>query len=158
MSNVEEEATAAGWEHDGGARVVQPGLWSRERFMPWFVRALARLWVVSLLLVAAAVAGISVYELNRTYRELGEVREEPGPASYAVVAYRRELARQVDDMKRDEVDFVSTETLPIPPDRPRQLVEIDSLRQRNALGRRAALESRAEDTARPRRTEPRIPD
>ncbi len=155
MSNVEDEARV--WE-ERGARAAAPERSPGDRFLGWFIRALARLWVVSLLLVTAAGAGIAVYELNRTYRELSEAREAPGAASYAVVAHRRELERQVDNMKRDEVDYVTSETLPIPPDRPRQLVEIDSLRERNAAARRAALAARSQDGARPRRGEPRIPD
>jgi hypothetical protein len=152
MSTVEGEANA--WE-ERASRAPDP---PRDRFLGWFIRALARLWVVSLVLVTAAAAGIAVYELNQTYRELHVAREEPGAASYAVVAYRRELARQVDNMKRDEVDYLTTETLPVPPERPRQLADIDSLREDNAAIRRAALASRSEDGARPRRGEPRIPD
>jgi hypothetical protein len=157
MSNVEEETT--GWSGgDSAARLVPPPPPRTSRALAWTVRALARLWIVSMLLMAAAVAGIAVFVLGQTQEQLRIVREEPGAASYSVVAYRRELARQVEEMRRDEVDNVSAETLPTPPDRPRQLVEIDSLRERNAEERRLANIAAANRSARPRITDPRIPE
>jgi hypothetical protein len=124
----------------------------------WVVFALARLWVVCLLLVAAAVAGISVYEYAQSQQELSQVRESPGEQSYAVVAYRRELARQIEEMEVNEADYIESGTLPLPPERPRLLVEIDNLRERNASASRSARAARAADTARPRRSDPRVPD
>ena len=67
--------------------------------------------------------------------ELAELRKAPGPQSYAVVAYRRELARQILSYRRNWED---ADTVPTPPSRPRLMFEIDVARQRNAEFRRAA--------------------
>jgi hypothetical protein len=165
MANVQDDT--AHWESDRPdqraarstrARAsVDPGPPGRPVFA-WLVFALARLWVVCLLLVAAAVAGISIYEYAQTQQELNQVRESPGEAAYSVVAYRRELARQIEAMELNAADYIESETLPTPPERPRLLAEIDNLRERNAGERRSARAVYAADTARPRRNEPRVPD
>ncbi len=95
--------------------------------LKWCVRALARVWVVSMLLFAAAFAGIGVYKASETRAELTELRKAPGPESYAVVAYRRELARQVRAYSRNWRD---PDTVPSPPSRPRLMTDIDSARPR----------------------------
>jgi hypothetical protein len=125
---------------------------SGRNVFAWVVFALARLWVVCLLLVAAAVAGISVYEYAQSQQELSQVREAPGEHAYAVVAYRRELARQIEEMELSEADYIESGTLPLPPERPRLLVEIDNLRERNAEERRSARNAYTERTSRPRRS------
>jgi hypothetical protein len=124
---------------------------SGRNVFAWIVFALARLWVVCLLLVAAAVAGISVYEYAQSQQELSQLREQPGEQAYAIVAYRRELARQIEEMEQNEADYIESETLPPPPERPRLLVEIDNFRERNASQRRTARDTYARETARPRR-------
>lgn len=93
------------------------------------VRAVARLWVISLLLTTAAFSGISVYQLLQTQAELTELRKTPGPDAYAVVAYRRELERQIraNDQRWRE------ESVPQPPPRPRLLEEIDLARRREPV-------------------------
>ncbi|MGE3141788.1 MAG: hypothetical protein AB7L65_00565 [Hyphomonadaceae bacterium] len=106
----------------------------------WAVRALARFWVVCLLLLAAAFGGISVFQYMQMKAQLNELRAAPGAQSYAVVAYRRELARQVHAYSRDWDDL---EVLPTPPARPRLLEEIDLARQRNAEIRRSATRAPA---------------
>lgn len=157
MANVEDDA--AHWEpKEARSRTAQPEPARGRPMFAWFVFALARLWVVSLLLVAAAVAGVSVYEYAQTQQELSQLRESPGEASYAVVAYRRELARQIEAMELDEADYIESETLPTPPERPRTLVEIDGLRERNDRERRSVRAAATADTGRPRRNEPRVPD
>ncbi|MBC7768208.1 MAG: hypothetical protein H7124_05425 [Phycisphaerales bacterium] len=157
MANVEDDA--AHWEAEQqSGRAAQADRPRVQPMIAWFIFALARLWVVCLLLVAAAVAGISVYEYAQTKQELTQLRESPGAPSYAVVAYRRELARQIEAMELDEVDYIESETLPTPPDRPRQLSEIDNLRERNARERRNARSASSESSARPRRNESRVPD
>jgi hypothetical protein len=90
------------------------------------VRAIARLWVISLLLATAAFSGIAVYQLFETRAELAELRKSPGPDAYAIVAYRRELERQIraNDQRWRE------EAVPAPPPRPRLLEEIDLARYR----------------------------
>jgi hypothetical protein len=125
---------------------------SGRNVFAWVVFALARLWVVCLLLVAAAVAGISVYEYAQSQQELSQVREAPGEQAYAVVAYRRELARQMEEMEMNEADYLESGTLPLPPERPRMLVEIDNLRERNAEERRAARNAYTNRTSRPLRS------
>ena len=90
------------------------------------VRALARVWVTSLLLLAAAFSGIAVYQLFQTQAELRELRKSPGPDAYAVVAYRRELERQLLAYERGWRE----DAVPEPPPRPPLLEEIDLARQR----------------------------
>lgn len=88
------------------------------------VRAVARIWLTGLILMATAFAGIAIFALVQTHAELHELRKSPGPDAYAVVAYRRELERQLlalDDGWGDEV-------VPRPPARPRLLEEIDLAR------------------------------
>lgn len=152
MSNVEDDAPK--WEDARNARLVPPEQPVWMKFLTWGVRAIARLWVVSLLLVAGAVAGIALYELNHTTARLDQVREEPGVGPYAVVAYRRELERRIAEVRNSEI---ASETLPVPPDRPRLLVEIDRLRQQNEALRAAESQARVVRDVRPRRDGPEAP-
>ena len=91
------------------------------------VRAIARLWVTSLLLLAAAFSGIAVYQLFQTQAQLRELRKSPGPEAYAVVAYRRELERQI----RAYEQGWRPDAVPSPPPRPALLEEIDLARRRD---------------------------
>jgi hypothetical protein len=91
------------------------------------VRAIARVWVTSLLLLAAAFSGIAIYQLFQTQAELAELRKSPGPEAYAVVAYRRELERQIRTFEQGWRE----DAVPAPPPRPRLLEEIDLARQRD---------------------------
>ena len=88
------------------------------------VRFFARLWVISLLLAAAAFGGIAVYQLFQMQAQLSELRKEPGADAYAVVAYRRELERQI----RANAQNWREDAVPSPPPRPRLLEEIDLAR------------------------------
>jgi hypothetical protein len=97
--------------------------------LAWCVRALARVWVVGLLVFAAAFAGIGVYKTFETRAELTEMRKAPGPQPYAVVAYRRELARQIRAYSRN---WNNPDAVPQPPPRPRLLSEIDAARDQGA--------------------------
>jgi hypothetical protein len=90
------------------------------------VRTVARVWVMGLLLLAAAFSGVAVYQLFERQAELRELRKGPGPEAYAVVAYRRELERQVQALERGWREDV----VPTPPPRPRLLEEIDLARHR----------------------------
>jgi hypothetical protein len=102
------------------------------------VRALARIWVVLLLLAGAAFAGVAVTQVFQKRAELEELRREPGASAYAVVAYRAELERQIEAMNADR----RMDAVPAPPSRPALMEEIDLARTRNAaLRQRAATES-----------------
>jgi hypothetical protein len=90
------------------------------------VRALARVWVTGLLLAAAAFTGVAVNNLLQTQAQLREIRKSPGPEAYAVVAYRRELERQI----RAYENGWREDAVPSPPPRPQLLEEIDLARQR----------------------------
>ena len=97
---------------------------------PIFVTALntlARIWVICLLLLAAGFAGVAVNQYWQARSELRELRADPGPDAYAVVAYRHELQRQIDLYRRDW----RAEAIPTPPPRPRLLEEIDLQRRQN---------------------------
>jgi hypothetical protein len=89
------------------------------------VRALARLWVISLLFVTAAFSGIAIYHLYQTRAELAELRQEPGPDAYAILAYKRELERQI----RANAKTWHADVAPTPPPRPRLMEEIDLARR-----------------------------
>jgi hypothetical protein len=124
-------------QRDDGSEAVQTSGATLSLF-GLIVRLVARLWVTSLLLLAAAFGGISVYQLLQTRAELAELREAPGPEAYAVVAYRRELERQIQAYSRNW----RAEAVPAPPPRPRLLEEIDIARprERERVGRPAELE------------------
>lgn len=97
---------------------------------PWTAivfRAVARLWVIGLLLAAAVVTGMALNQLLQAESRLQALRKEPGPEAYAVVAYRRELERQIETYRQRR----TADTVPVPPARPRLLEEIDLARQRN---------------------------
>jgi hypothetical protein len=91
------------------------------------VRTLARVWVVLLLLAAAAFGGVAVNQVLQERAELEELRREPGPSAYAVVAYRAELERQIQAINGDR----RVNAVPSPPPRPALLEEIDLARTRN---------------------------
>jgi hypothetical protein len=98
-----------------------------RRSLSWFgviVRLAAQLWVILLLLAAAAFGGIAVNQFLQKQAQLSELREAPGPDAYAVVAYRRELERQVRAYRRSW----RTDAVPAPPSRPRLMEEIDLAR------------------------------
>lgn len=92
------------------------------------VRTLARVWVVVLLLAAAAFGGVAVTQVLQKQAELEELRREPGPSAYAVLAYRAELERQIAAINADR----TMDTVPTPPARPALMEEIDLARARNA--------------------------
>jgi len=125
MTDPEPEP-ATTWVEPAGEPAPTP-VW--VSVVAWCARMLARLWVVSLLVFAAAFAGIAVYKSIETRAALVELRKLPGPQGYAAVAYRRELARQIRAFNRDWAD---TDAVPRPPPRPRLISEIDAARQRNA--------------------------
>lgn len=102
------------------------------------VRTLARVWVVLLLLAAAAFGGVAVNQVLQERAELEELRREPGPSAYAVVAYRAELERQIQAINGDR----RVNAVPSPPPRPALLEEIDLARTRNGgLGQSTRSES-----------------
>jgi len=95
--------------------------------LAFVVRMLARLWVVLLLLTAAAFTGVTVTQVFMKNAELEELQGDPGPDSYAVLAYRAELQRQIDAITADR----RLDAVPTPPPRPALLEEIDMARARN---------------------------
>lgn len=109
--------------HDEAAEAV-PTASASPSMLGVVARALARLWVISLLLFAAAFGGIAVNLLLQSQAQLAVLRRAPGPDAYAVVAYRRELERQVRAYSRDW----RTDAVPSPPARPRLMEEIDLAR------------------------------
>src|SRR5690348_3920945 len=88
---TEDETASARDDEPKIVEAVAPAI----SILGFVLRLAARIWVTSLLLAAAAFGGISVYQLMQTRAELSELRKQPGPESYAVVAYQRELERQV---------------------------------------------------------------
>ncbi len=114
----------------GATAMVSPSI------LGMVARAIARLWVISLLLFAAAFGGIAVNLLLQDQAQLALLRRAPGPGAYAVVAYRRELERQVRAYGRDW----RTEAVPSPPSRPRLMEEIDLARPPDRERVRAATE------------------
>lgn len=97
------------------------------------VRAFTQFWVVCLLLLAAAFGGVTANELLQKQARLAELREAPGPDAYAVVAYRRELERQV---RAYSMNW-RQDTAPMPPARPRLMEEVDLARPREPARARA---------------------
>jgi hypothetical protein len=91
-------------------------------------RMLARAWIVLLLLTAAALGGMAVTQVFVRQAELEALRQAPGPNSYAVLAYRAELQRQIEAISADR----TMDAAPTPPARPLLLEEIDLARARNA--------------------------
>ncbi|MDZ4778554.1 MAG: hypothetical protein SGJ23_17375 [Alphaproteobacteria bacterium] len=114
-----------------GARhsLRDPGVvWRMVRIsVAWVARSVVRLWVVGLLVAAAMGSGVALNQMFQARGQLESLRAEPGPDAYAVVAYRRELARQIETMGRNRTE----EAVPQPPPRPQLLEEIDIARQRN---------------------------
>jgi hypothetical protein len=90
-------------------------------------RVVSRLWVVGLLVAAAMGSGVALNQMFQAEARLEALRQEPGPDAYAVVAYRRELARQIEAYRR----IRTADAVPQPPARPRLLEEIDIARRRN---------------------------
>ncbi|KAF0187354.1 MAG: hypothetical protein IV086_05455 [Hyphomonadaceae bacterium] len=90
-------------------------------------RIVSRLWVVGLLIGAAMGSGVALNQMFQAEARLEAMRQEPGPDAYAVVAYRRELARQIEAYRRVR----TADAVPQPPARPRLLEEIDIARRRN---------------------------
>jgi hypothetical protein len=138
MANVDDATTVHG-EASGEHLPVAPPVW--VSVAAWVMRAIVRAWIVAMVLLAAAFGGIAVYQFYQTRDQLAEVRQDPGAQPYAVVAYRRELARQIEAYRRDWRD---RDDVPAPPARPRLLEEIDMARasndelRRNAESRRFA--------------------
>jgi hypothetical protein len=98
------------------------GLWAAR-----LGRIVSRLWVVGLLVAAAMGSGVALNQMFQAEMRLQALRQEPGPDAYAIVAYRRELARQIEVYRRAR----TADVVPQPPPRPRLLEEIDIARQRN---------------------------
>jgi hypothetical protein len=96
-------------------------------FLGMVVRTIARVWVISLLLLAAAFGGIAVNQLFQAKAELAALRKAPGPDAYAVVAYKRELERQIRALDQT----ARADTVPTPPPRPRLMEDIDLARPRD---------------------------
>lgn len=92
------------------------------------VRTLARVWIVLLLLAGAALGGVAVTQVFVKQAELEQLRRQPGPNAYAILAYRAELKRQIEAISSDR----SADAVPTPPARPALLEEIDLARARNA--------------------------
>ncbi len=107
------------------ARLAPP---SGISWVALIVRTLARVWVVLLLLAGAAFGGVAVTQVFVKQAELEELRREPGPNAYAVLAYRAELKRQIEAIGADR----RADAVPAPPARPVLLEEIDLARARNA--------------------------
>lgn len=101
---------------------------SRINWVALVARMLARVWIVLLLLGAAAFGGVAVTQSLQKRAELEELRQEPGPDAYAVIAYRAELERQIQAISANR----QLEAAPAPPSRPALLEEIDLARTRNA--------------------------
>lgn len=100
----------------------------RVSWVALIVRTLARVWIVLLLLAGAALGGVAVTQVFVKQAELAELRREPGPNAYAILAYRAELKRQIEAISADR----SADSVPVPPARPALLEEIDLARARNA--------------------------
>lgn len=128
MTQVEEP-------HDDGAKLGDMGRPAPSLFGV-IVRAAAQFWVVALLLFAAAFAGVSFSQMMQKQARLAELRAATGPDAYAVVAYRRELERQVRAYSMNWRD----ETVPTPPARPQLMQELDLARPREPERGRAARE------------------
>lgn len=100
---------------------------------PWtawsglIMRAIARAWVIGLLVMAAVGSGFALNQMFQAQARLDELRGAPGPDAYAIVAYRRELERQLKSYAKDR----TSDSVPMAPPRPRLLEEIDLARQRN---------------------------
>lgn len=114
---------------DGRHALRRPGVVWRtvRRSAAWVAKSVVRLWVVGLLVAAAMGSGVALNQMFQAQAQLEALREEPGPDVFAVIAYRRELARQIEEMGRVR----SEDAVPQPPARPVLLEEIDIARQRN---------------------------
>jgi len=116
-------------DDDGRHALRRPGVAWRmvRRSAAWVGKSVVRLWVVGLLVAAAMGSGMALNQMFQAQGQLESLREQPGAEAYAVVAYRRELARQIEMMGRVR----SEDVVPQPPSRPALLEEIDIARQRN---------------------------
>ena len=123
-------------ESESGAesRVAAKPTRSGFSVLALIVRTMARVWVVLLLLAAAAAGGVAVTQVFQKEAELQELRREPGPTAYAVLAYRAELQRQIQAIKADR----RMDAVPTPPSRPVLMEEIDLARTRNLAISQAA--------------------
>ena len=110
---------------DAEAEEVPPA--ERRTIVGPVLNFVARVWVIGLLLFAAGFAGVAANQYWQAQSELHRLRAEPGPDAYAIVAYRHELQRQIDEYRRDW----RAEAIPTPPTRPKLLEEIDLQRLRN---------------------------
>jgi hypothetical protein len=100
----------------------------RVSWIALIVRTLARAWIVLLLLTGAALGGVAVTQVFVKQAELEQLRREPGPNAYAILAYRAELKRQIEAISSNR----AADSVPTPPTRPVLLEEIDLARARNA--------------------------
>lgn len=100
------------------------GLWMRR-----LGRMASRIWVVALLVAAAMGSGVALNQFFQAQMQLEALRREPGPDAYAIVAYKRELERQLEAYGRER----TADAVPQPPVRPRLLEEIDIARARNQI-------------------------
>ncbi len=122
MSSIEEPPPTAELHVDPPAQVRSVIQWIGE-----IGRVVSRLWVVGLLVGAAMGSGVALNQMFQAEARLETLRQEPGADAYAVVAYRRELARQMEAYRR----IRTADAVPQPPARPRLLEEIDIARKRN---------------------------
>jgi len=108
-------------------QTISPALPAWTAWSGMLMRALARIWVIGLLVVAAVGSGFALNQMFQAEARLDELRAAPGPDAYAVIAYRQELERQLKAYSKDR----TSDVLPSPPTRPRLLEEIDLARARN---------------------------
>lgn len=122
MTDQQNAPEAAAEQPAAGAGLAPIRLWFGAG-----VRAFARLWVVGLLVAAAIASGVALNQMFQAQSDLDAARRLTGPDGYAIVAYKRELERQLEEYRRSGYATVT----PAPPPRPRLLEEIDLARARN---------------------------
>lgn len=109
-------------------------------------RMASRIWVVALLVLAAMGSGVALNQYFQAQMQLEALRRDPGPDAYAIVAYKREMERQMEAYSRAR----SADAVPQPPVRPRLLEDIDIARARNQIVvSNAAAASRAPTSTMP---------